>query len=106
MGSEGYRLDVSPKAISISANQPAGLFYGVQTLLQLFPADIESKTVVKRTWTAPSVRILDYPRFAWRGMMLDVSRHFFPKQDVMRYIDELARLKYNTFHWHLTDDNG
>ena len=106
LGSEGYQLAVSPKAITITANQPAGLFYGVQTLLQLFPANIESQTVVKQAWVAPSVRIVDYPRFAWRGIMLDVSRHFFPKQDVMRYIDELARLKYNTFHWHLTDDNG
>lgn len=106
LGNEGYQLAVSPKAVTIAANQPAGLFYGVQTLLQLFPADVESQTVVKRAWAAPSVRILDYPRFAWRGIMLDVSRHFFPKQDVMRYIDELARLKYNTFHWHLTDDNG
>jgi hexosaminidase len=103
---EGYRLEVTPKAIVVSANKPAGLYYGVQTLLQLFPADIESTSLVKRSWSAPSVRIMDYPRFGWRGIMLDVSRHFFPKEDVKRYIDELARLKYNTFHWHLTDDNG
>ena len=106
LGSEGYRLDVLPGAITISANQPAGLFYGVQTLLQLLPTDVESQRVVKRAWSVPGVRVVDYPRFGWRGIMLDVSRHFFPKQDVMRYIDELARMKYNTFHWHLTDDNG
>jgi hexosaminidase len=106
LGGEGYRLEVTPKAIVVSANKPAGLYYGAQTLLQLLPADIESTSPVKRSWSVPSVQIMDYPRFGWRGIMLDVSRHFFPKEDVKRYIDELARLKYNTFHWHLTDDNG
>ncbi|GAB3501482.1 beta-N-acetylhexosaminidase [Spirosoma knui] len=106
LGKEGYTLVVSPKAVMISANQPGGLYYGVQTLLQLLPTEIESKTVVQRSWSAPVVQITDYPRFGWRGIMLDVSRHFFPKEDVKRYIDELARMKYNTFHWHLTDDNG
>lgn len=106
LGREGYALNVAPTGITISANQPAGLYYGVQTLRQLLPADIESRSVVSRPWTVPAVRITDYPRFGWRGLMLDVSRHFFTKEQVKRYIDELARMKYNTFHWHLTDDEG
>ena len=106
LGKEGYTLEVTTKGVVLSANQPAGLFYGMQTLLQLFPKEIESKTVATANWTIPAVSITDYPRLAWRGIMLDVSRHFFSKEDVMTYIDEIARLKYNTFHWHLTDDNG
>ena len=82
------------------------MFYGTQTLTQLLPQAVESQTATSANWTLPAVRITDYPRFGWRGIMLDVSRHFFPKEDVKRYIDQLARLKYNTFHWHLTDDNG
>ncbi len=106
-GKEGYRLAVSAKGISISANEPAGLFYGVQTLLQLLPVSIESNGVVKATsWTVPFVDITDYPRFAWRGLMLDVSRHFFTKEEVKKFIDEMARYKFNLFHWHLTDDEG
>ncbi len=106
LGTEGYTLRVSPAGVEITANQAAGLFYGVQTLLQLLPPDIESKAIVSRSWSIPSVQITDYPRFAWRGVMFDVSRHFFRKEEVMRYIDELARMKFNTFHWHLTDDEG
>ena len=107
IGREGYTLDVTAQGVRIAANEPAGLFYGVQTLLQLFPPGVESATPVKKiAWNAPAVRITDYPRFEWRGMMLDVSRHFFPKNDVKRYIDRMARYKYNVFHWHLTDDNG
>ncbi len=106
IGKEGYTLEATAKSVTITANQPAGLFYGMQTLLQLFPKEIESQTAVKANWAVPAVRITDYPRFGWRGIMLDVSRHFFPKEDVKKYIDEMARYKYNTFHWHLTDDNG
>ncbi|MBL7825857.1 MAG: family 20 glycosylhydrolase [Saprospiraceae bacterium] len=107
LGKEGYSLHVSEKNIEIKANEPAGLFYGAQTLLQLFPAEVESsKAIANFTWTVPSVQITDTPRFPWRGMMLDVSRHFFSVADVKTYIDELARYKFNTFHWHLTDDNG
>jgi hexosaminidase len=106
LGSEGYTLETSPKGIVISANQQAGLFYGVQTLFQLLPYEIESNKVVKANWTVPGVTITDFPRFAWRGLMLDVSRNFFTKEEVKQYIDEMARFKYNTFHWHLTDDNG
>lgn len=99
LGQEGYRLVSSPKGVVITANAPAGLFYGGQTLLQLLP--VQPAALAIRT-----VQILDHPRFGWRGAMLDVSRHFFPKQDVMRFIDELSRLKLNVLHWHLTDDNG
>lgn len=111
IGKEGYTLESSSKGVIITANQPAGLFYGMQTLLQLLPKEIESMKAVSSPsgaggWTVPAVKITDYPRFGWRGLMLDVSRHFFPKEDVKKYIDEMARYKYNTFHWHLTDDNG
>ena len=104
---DGYTLAVTPDEVVVTANQPAGLFYGVQTLLQLLPKEIESKSTVKNVdWQIPCVSINDYPRFGWRGIMLDVSRHFFSKQYVKEYIDQLARYKYNVFHWHLTDDNG
>jgi len=106
LGREGYTLTANAKGVTITANQPAGLFYGMQTLLQLLPREIESPTVASARWAVPAVSITDYPRFGWRGTMLDVSRHFFAKEDVKRYIDQLARYKYNVFHWHLTDDNG
>ncbi|MEP6725168.1 MAG: beta-N-acetylhexosaminidase [Bacteroidota bacterium] len=103
---EQYQLKSSAEGISITAAEPAGLFYGVQTLLQLFPAAIESKTVVSNNWIIPAVSITDYPRFAWRGLMFDVSRHFFTKQEVKEFIDEMARYKFNLLHLHLTDDQG
>jgi hexosaminidase len=106
IGNEGYILESGKKGILITANKPAGLYYGIQTLLQLLPKEIESKTKADVKWEIPFVKITDYPRFAWRGMMLDVSRHFFSKEDVKTHIDQISRLKYNTFHWHLTDDNG
>jgi len=107
LGTEGYRLSITPNNIVIKSNQPAGLFYGVQTLLQLFPKEIENKSVVKNVkWEAPCVEITDYPRFGWRGLMFDVSRHFFTKEDVKEYIDEMVRYKYNLLHLHLTDDEG
>lgn len=106
LGKEGYTLAATTANIIISANEPAGLFYGMQTLLQLLPKEIESKSVVKASWMVPAVKITDYPRFGWRGLMLDVSRHFFSKEDVKSYIDQMSRFKMNTFHWHLTDDNG
>ena len=107
VGNEGYRLTVTPKAITIKANQPAGLFYGVQTLLQLFPKEIESATQVNNvSWKAPCVEITDYPRFQWRGLMFDVARHFFTKADVKQYIDQMVRYKFNLLHMHLTDDEG
>ncbi len=106
IGKEGYTLISTPESVVISANEVAGLFYGMQTLFQLLPKEIESKTAVNITWTVPAVKITDYPRFGWRGIMLDVSRNFFSKEDVKKYIDEIAQFKFNTFHWHLTDDNG
>ena len=107
IGDEGYRLDVSSDRIIISANKPAGLFYGSQTLLQLLPNEIESnKRINNAKWTVPVVSIMDKPRFGWRGMMLDVSRHFFTKAEVKNFIDNMARYKYNMLHFHLTDDQG
>ncbi|HEY6900257.1 MAG TPA: family 20 glycosylhydrolase [Puia sp.] len=107
LGAEGYTLDVSPRTIQIRANQPAGLFYGVQTLLQLLPKEIESRRkVTKESWTIPCQIITDYPRFGWRGLMLDVSRHFFTKQQVKDFIDEMVKYKFNLLHMHLTDDEG
>jgi hexosaminidase len=106
LGDEGYTLTVFTTNIQINANKPAGLFYGVQTLLQLLPKQIESPTATEASWSIAACRISDYPRFGWRGIMLDVSRHFFSKEEVKRYIDRAARYKYNVFHWHLTDDEG
>jgi hexosaminidase len=107
LGMEGYQLSVKPKGITITANAPAGLFYGAQTLLQLFPKEIESKTAIANVkWEAPAVEITDYPRFGWRGLMLDVSRHFFTKEDVKRYIDDMVRYKFNLLHLGLTNDQG
>ncbi|MDO3644490.1 beta-N-acetylhexosaminidase [Mucilaginibacter sp. L3T2-6] len=106
LGKEGYKLWVSGKGVVISANEPAGLFYGVQTLMQLLPKEIESAEVHHMRWTIPHVEITDYPRFAWRGLMLDVSRHFFTKEEVKQYIDQMVRYKFNLLHMHLTDDEG
>ncbi|AMR31100.1 beta-N-acetylhexosaminidase [Mucilaginibacter sp. PAMC 26640] len=107
LGKEGYFLSVKPKGITISANEPAGLYYGVQTLLQLLPKEIEGSVISKNVqWTVPVVDIYDYPRFAWRGLMFDVSRHFFTKKEVMRYIDDMVKYKFNLLHLHLTDDEG
>ncbi len=106
IGDEGYTLDVNASGIKLSANKPAGLYYAVQTLLQLLPKEIESKSTINAKWEIPCVQITDYPRFGWRGIMLDVSRHFFTKEEVKAYIDQMSKYKYNVFHWHLTDDNG
>jgi hexosaminidase len=106
IGKEGYILVSTPEGIVITANEPAGLFYGMQTLLQLLPKEIENKKPAEGVWAIPAVKITDYPRFSWRGIMLDVSRNFFTKEEVKSYIDQISRFKYNTFHWHLTDDNG
>jgi hexosaminidase len=104
---EGYSLLVTSNGINLEASEPAGIFYGVQTLLQLFPKQIESDTTVSmQEWTIPGVTIRDQPRFGWRGLMLDVVRHFFTKEQVKEFIDEMVRYKYNILHWHLTDDQG
>lgn len=107
LGKEGYKLSVTPSNIVITANQPAGLYYGAQTLVQLFPAEIEGSSKTENVnWEAPAVEVTDYPRFGWRGMMFDVSRHFFTKNEVFHFIDDMARYKYNLLHLHLTDDEG
>ena len=102
LGAEGYRLEIEPETVSLRAARPAGLFYGTQTLRQL----LASAPGGGRQATLPCLKILDRPRFAWRGMLLDCSRHFFPKEFVKRWIDILALHKMNVFHWHLTDDQG
>ena len=107
LGDEGYQLSVKRGDIRVTAHKPAGVFYGVQTILQLLPAEIKSQSPQEdKKWTIPCVEIKDRPKFVWRGMMLDVSRHFFTKEEVMKYIDEIAEYKLNVFHWHLTDDQG
>ena len=107
LGNEGYHLKVEKRQITIEANQPAGIFYGVQTLLQMLPKEIRSQQVQHDVeWTIAGADITDKPQFPWRGLMLDVSRHWFTKEEVMRFIDELAEYKMNVFHWHLTDDQG
>ncbi len=107
LATEGYALVVQKNGIQIKANSNAGLFYGWQTLQQIMPTAIYAKAKQANTnWQIPYVSIVDKPRFEWRGMMLDVSRHFFSKADVKVFIDDMARYKYNRFHWHLTDDQG
>jgi len=107
IGNEGYYLSVTKKGIVIRANKAAGLFYGAQTLLQLLPKEIVSdKAVAGVNWAAPCVQITDYPRFKWRGLMFDVSRHFFTKAEVEEYIDNMVKYKFNLLHMHLTDDEG
>lgn len=107
VGNEGYRLDVSTKSIRIEAKTANGFFYALQTLYQLMPVEIYGKkTIEKKAWTAPAVSISDAPRFEYRGLHLDVCRHFYPIEFVKKYIDAMAIHKFNNFHWHLTDDQG
>ena len=107
LGPEGYELSVQTNAVVIRASTSAGVFYGAQSLLQLLPPEIFSaKPVVGTAWTVPCMEISDSPRFPWRGFMLDVSRHFFTKTEVEQVLDLMALYKLNTFHWHLTDDQG
>lgn len=107
IGDEGYKLSVNSDRVTIWANKPEGLFYGLQTLFQLLPAEIESKELIDNVaWTIPAIEITDYPRVGWRGLMLDVSRHFFTVDEVKQYIDAMVRYKYNMLHLHLTDDDG
>ena len=101
LGKEGYQLKVTPASIIVSANTRAGILYGIQTLLQTLPG-----TRTNAPLNIPAMEVKDYPRFAWRGMHLDVSRHFFSAELVKEYIDLMARYKLNTFHWHLVDDQG
>ena len=101
LGEEGYRMSVTPDGTQIYANTYHGIFNGIQSFLQLLPLD-STGDIAKIN----CIDISDKPRFAWRGLMLDVSRHFFTKQEVKRFIDLMAEYKYNVFHWHLSDDQG
>ena len=104
---EGYTLDVTPSAVTVKAKTPQGLFYGMQSFMQLLPAEIESPEVVGDIlWSAPCVTIKDEPRFGYRGLMLDPCRHFMTVEEVKRNLDVLALFKINRMHWHLTDDQG
>lgn len=106
-GNEGYTLTSDHDQITIAGNSPAGVFYGVQTLRQLLPRQINSPDKIDGlAWSVPPVNIEDAPRYRWRGYMLDVSRHFFPPEYIKKTLDRMALLKLNTFHWHLTDDQG
>ena len=107
LGDEGYELSVTARRVSVRAKERAGVFYGFQTIRQLLPPQVFREAKVDSVaWTIPAVRIVDRPRFAWRGAHLDVGRHFMPKEFVKKYIDLIALQKMNTFHWHLTEDQG
>ena len=103
---EGYRLVVGPEGVAITAGDDAGAFYGTRTLLQLLPPEVYAGPGGVRDVEVPGVEIEDRPAFRWRGGMLDVGRHFQPKEFVLRFVDLLAMHKLNVFHWHLTDDQG
>ncbi len=104
---EGYALSVTPKSVKIVAADPSGAFYGIQSLLQLFPAEIYSQKWQRNTeWKAPCVEIVDAPERPWRGMMLDVARYFYDKEFVKKYIDMMAMYKMNKLQFHLIDDSG
>ncbi len=106
-GAEAYRLTVAPDGIRIAAGGPAGAFYGVQSLRQLLPPHTLRRTALDEgPWELGCVEIEDRPRFAWRGVLLDVARHFFTKRDVLRLLDQMALHKLNVLHLHLTDDQG
>jgi hexosaminidase len=108
LGNEGYQLESTAKGVVITATAGPGLFYGMQTLLQLLPTEVFSPSKVEEAvvWSLPAVRIEDQPRFRWRGLMVDVSRHFFTKDEIKNYIELMSQQKLNTFHWHLNDDQG
>jgi len=107
LGGEGYRLEATTRSIVIRTAEPAGLFYGIQTLRQLLPpAVFRVQKAEAVEWAVPCVRITDYPRFKWRGLLIDPARHFIPREDVERFIDTMALHKFNRLQIHLTDDQG
>ncbi|MFV0540309.1 MAG: family 20 glycosylhydrolase [Aestuariibaculum sp.] len=107
LANEAYKLTATNKGVVISSNGNAGFLYGVQTLIQLLPVEIESAVLQSNIdWVIPNIEIRDKPRFSWRGLMLDVSRHFFDKDYVLKTIDRLAAHKMNVLHFHLIDDQG
>ena len=103
---EGYQLAVTPTGVTITAPTTHGLFNGVQTLRQLLPAWIESPTVMAVPWTIPAQQIVDYPRYAYRGVQLDIARHYESPAQVERFIDQVSAYKINMLHLHLSDDQG
>lgn len=104
---EGYTLDVTSEGVTVKAKTPQGLFYGMQSFMQLLPAEIESAEKASGiAWQAPAVSIKDEPRFGYRGVMLDVCRHFIPVEDIKKQIDVMSLFKINRLHWHLTEDQG
>ena len=104
---ESYTLSITPKKIMIAAGDANGMFYAIQTIYQLLPVEIYAhKKADVKTWELPCVDISDTPRFSYRGLHLDVCRHFFPVEFIKKYIDAMAIHKLNRFHWHLTDDQG
>lgn len=105
-GDEGYELSVTKKLVQITATTPAGLFHGIQTLRQLFPPEIELSTTQNQKWEISACSISDHPLYSYRGMMLDVSRHFFKVEDVKKLIDQISYYKLNALHLHLSDDQG
>ena len=106
-GREGYTLTVSPQAVTIKAAEPAGVFYGIQTLRQLLPVEIERRAPVTGVaWRVPCVTVRDAPRFGWRGYMIDEGRHFHGQETIRRALDLMALQKLNVLHWHLTEDQG
>lgn len=107
LGTEEYGLSVSPKEIIIEASETPGVFYALQTVLQLLPSDIYSPKLVRGVkWELPCCKISDKPAFPYRGILLDCGRHFFSKEFVLKFIDQMAMRKFNVFHWHLTEDQG
>ncbi|MGC9536280.1 beta-N-acetylhexosaminidase [Streptomyces sp. UG1] len=107
LDAEAYRLVIAPHGVHIQGGSPAGVFWGAQTLRQLLGPDAFRRAPLPgRTWRLPLTEIRDSPRFRWRGLMLDVARHFMPKEGVLRYLDLMAAHKLNVFHFHLTDDQG
>ena len=103
---EAYKLEIGKKLITITSSDNKGAFYAIQTLRQLIPASFEDKTYPNAEISIKCQIIEDSPRFKYRGMHLDVGRHLFPVEFIKKYIDALAMLKFNTFHWHLTEDQG
>ena len=107
VAAEGYILDITPKSIKVTASTDAGRFYAMQTIKQLLPAEVYGpEGFAGKEWSLPCCRIVDEPKFAWRGMQLDCGRYFYSKEEVMKFIDMMAMHKQNMFHWHLTEDQG
>jgi hexosaminidase len=106
LGDEGYELLIDKKLLTVRANQPAGIFRGVQTIRQLLPAAIENSVIQEMDWTIPTGTIRDFPEYEYRGTMLDVARHFLGVDDVKHYLDLMAYYKFNVLHLHLSDDQG